>query len=44
MQKRCLTLIRQNCKVERAQLGTKAGVIGAIALAMTEYQEMSKVG
>lgn len=44
MQKRCLTPIRQNCKVEKAQLGTKAGVIGAIALAITEYQEMTKVG
>lgn len=40
MQARCLGPIREHCKVEKAQLGGKAGVIGAVALALVEYQAM----
>lgn len=36
MQERCLKPILENCKVEKALLGEKAGVIGAVALAMVE--------
>lgn len=36
MQERCLKPILENCKVEKALLGEKAGAIGAIALAITE--------
>lgn len=42
MQIRCLGPIRANCKIEKAQLGEKAGVIGAIALALVEYQAMNQ--
>lgn len=41
MKNRCLGPIRDNCKIEKAQLGEKAGVIGAIALALVEYQSMN---
>ncbi len=40
MQARCLGPILDHCKVEKAQLGGKAGVIGAVALALVEYQAM----
>lgn len=42
MKQRCLGPIRENCKVEKAQLGGKAGVVGAVALALVEYQNMMK--
>lgn len=38
MQDRCLEPIRENCKVEKALLGEKAGVLGAVALAITEVE------
>lgn len=38
MQDRCLKPIRENCKIERALLGEKAGVLGAVALAITEAE------
>lgn len=41
MNARCLGPIRENCKVEKAQLGGKAGVVGAIALALVEYQALN---
>lgn len=41
MENRCLGPIRENCKIEKAQLGEKAGVVGAIALALVEYQSMT---
>lgn len=40
MDARCLGPIRENCQIEKAQLGEKAGVVGAIALALVEYQAM----
>ena len=36
MKERCLNTIRENCKVKPAKLGGKAGVLGAIALAVVE--------
>jgi len=36
MQRRCLKTIYNNCKVEKALLGGKAGVLGAAALAILE--------
>ncbi|MGL5577289.1 MAG: ROK family protein [Sarcina sp.] len=36
MQERCLNTIRENCKVKPAKLGGKAGVLGAVALAIVE--------
>jgi len=36
MQRRCLTNIYDHCKVEKALLGGKAGVLGAAALAILE--------
>lgn len=36
MQERCLTPIRTNCKVQKAALGGRAGVLGAVALAIVE--------
>lgn len=36
MEKRCLGPIFRNCKVVKSDLGGKTGVLGAIALAMTE--------
>lgn len=36
MKERCLGTIRENCKVRPAKLGGKAGVLGAIALAVVE--------
>ncbi|MTL48244.1 ROK family protein, partial [Turicibacter sanguinis] len=41
MNARCLAPIRENCKIEKAQLGGKAGVVGAIALALVEYQALN---
>lgn len=38
MEKRCLKPIFKNCKVKKAKLGGKAGVLGAIALAITEFK------
>lgn len=37
---RSLEPIYKNCKIEKAQLGDQAGVIGAVALAMVEYQSL----
>lgn len=37
---RSLEPIYKNCKIEKAQLGDRAGVIGAVALAMVEYQSL----
>lgn len=36
MKNRCLKIIADNCKIEKAQLGAKAGVLGAAAIAITE--------
>ncbi|MGL5068744.1 MAG: ROK family protein [Sarcina sp.] len=36
MKERCLSTIKENCKVRPAKLGGKAGVLGAIALAVVE--------
>lgn len=36
-----LHLFSENCKIEKAQLGGKAGVVGAIALALVEYQALN---
>ncbi|MEG0296890.1 MAG: ROK family protein [Clostridium sp.] len=36
MQDRCLKIILQNCRIEKAKLGGKAGVLGAAAIAITE--------
>lgn len=36
MEKRCLKTILRNCVVKKAQLGGKAGVLGAAAIAITE--------
>lgn len=36
MQRRCLKTIYNNCKIEKAVLGSKAGVLGAAALAILE--------
>ncbi|MGL5766138.1 MAG: ROK family protein [Sarcina sp.] len=36
MKERCLTTIRENCKIMSAKLGGKAGVLGAVALAIVE--------
>lgn len=36
MDRRCLRTIYNNCKVEKASLGNKAGVLGAAALAILE--------
>ncbi|MGL4760251.1 MAG: ROK family protein [Sarcina sp.] len=36
MKERCLSTIKKNCKVRPAKLGGKAGVLGAIALAVVE--------
>lgn len=36
MERRCLKTIYNNCKVEKAVLGSKAGVLGAAALAILE--------
>ena len=38
MSRRCLRTIYNNCKVERALLGGKAGVLGAAALAILEHK------
>ena len=38
MSKRCLRTIYDNCKVEKALLGGKAGVLGAAALAILEHK------
>ncbi|MGL5646327.1 MAG: ROK family protein [Clostridium sp.] len=38
MKNRCLGPILENCKIERAFLGGKAGVVGALALGITEYK------
>ncbi len=39
---RCLGPIYENCKIEKAQLGEKAGVVGAVALALVEYRAMKQ--
>ncbi|MGL4874826.1 MAG: ROK family protein [Clostridium sp.] len=39
MKNRCLKPILENCKIEKAFLGGKAGVIGALALGITEYKK-----
>lgn len=36
MENRCLKTILSNCKLEKAKLGSKAGVLGAAAIAITE--------
>ena len=36
MRNRCLRMIFDNCKLEKAKLGNKAGVLGAAAIAITE--------
>ncbi|WP_294188406.1 ROK family protein [uncultured Clostridium sp.] len=36
MERRCLRTIYNNCKIEKAVLGSKAGVLGAAALAILE--------
>lgn len=36
MERRCLKTIYNNCKIEKAVLGSKAGVLGAAALAILE--------
>lgn len=36
MERRCLKIIYDNCKIEKAVLGSKAGVLGAAALAILE--------
>ena len=36
MKSRCLKSILNNCIVKKAQLGGKAGVLGAVALAIVE--------
>ena len=36
MKKRCLGPILRNCKISKSSLGSKIGVLGAIALAMIE--------
>lgn len=36
MERRCLKIIYDNCKIEKAVLGGKAGVLGAAALAILE--------
>lgn len=36
MEKRCLTPIYENCKIKKSYLGSKTGVLGAIALALME--------
>ncbi|MGL4773568.1 MAG: ROK family protein [Clostridium sp.] len=36
MNNRCLKTILSNCKIEKAMLGAKAGVLGAAAIAITE--------
>mgnify|MGYP001183406539 FL=1 len=36
MKSRCLNPILNNCVVKKAQLGGKAGVLGAVALAIIE--------
>lgn len=36
MEKRCLTPIYKNCKIVKSYLGSKTGVLGAIALALME--------
>ena len=36
MEERCMTPIYNHCKVAKAELGGKAGVLGAAALAITE--------
>lgn len=38
MEKRCLEPVLDHCKIEKAVLGGKAGVIGALALAITEFK------
>lgn len=40
MKERCLNTILENCKVVPAKLGGKAGVLGAIALAVVESKEL----
>lgn len=38
MEQRCLEPILNHCKIKKALLGGKAGVIGALAVAITEYK------
>ncbi|WP_297633311.1 ROK family protein [uncultured Clostridium sp.] len=38
MEKRCLEPVLNHCKIDKAMLGGKAGVIGALALAITEFK------
>ena len=38
MSRRCLKTIYNHCKVEKALLGGKAGVLGAAALAILEHK------
>lgn len=40
MKERCLNTILENCKVVPAKLGGKAGVLGAIALAIVESKDL----
>ncbi|MGL4449950.1 MAG: ROK family protein [Sarcina sp.] len=40
MKARTLGPIYENCKVKKAALGTKAGVVGAVALAIVEYKAL----
>lgn len=43
MQNRCLKTILANCKVKKAALGGRAGVLGAVALAIVESKEDKKL-
>ena len=36
VEERCMAAFVENCKIEKAVLGGKAGVLGAAALAITE--------
>lgn len=40
MESRCLKAILNHCVVKKAELGGKAGVLGAVALAITEHKKI----
>ena len=42
MNRRALKPIREHCKIEKAKLGGRAGVLGAAALAITELEHKNK--
>lgn len=44
IQKRALKPIREYCKVKKAELGGRAGVLGAAALAITELEHCKREG